>query len=109
MAMTVSAFSWLHSKVFSVFPKDGPQPPSKPPVPPPQKPPPPGSTPTQPKGPVQVRRDYNPKAAQAQAKTAPAGSEQYLVSPITGEKIPASKMEEHMRYGKGLILLVGMW
>lgn len=29
---------------------------------------------------------------------APAPDE-YLVSPITGEKIPASKMQEHMRIG----------
>lgn len=26
-------------------------------------------------------------------------SDEYLVSPITGEKIPASKMQEHMRIG----------
>lgn len=26
-------------------------------------------------------------------------SEEYLISPITGEKIPASKMQEHMRIG----------
>ena len=25
--------------------------------------------------------------------------EQYLVSPITGEKVPASKVQEHMRIG----------
>lgn len=26
-------------------------------------------------------------------------SDEYLISPITGEKIPASKMQEHMRIG----------
>lgn len=78
---------------------------SRPPMPsgaPPR--PPPG--PPQPKGPVQVRRDYNPKAAQQPGGG--AGPTQYLISPITGEKIPANKMEEHMRYGeirKGFALL----
>ena len=47
---------------------------------------------------MQVRRDYNPKAAQATPTQ--TGSSQYLISPITGEKIPAEKMEEHMRYGR---------
>ena len=28
------------------------------------------------------------------------GSGNFLISPITGEKIPAEKMQEHMRYGK---------
>lgn len=31
--------------------------------------------------------------------TAPAAKEQFLISPITGERIPVSKMAEHMRYG----------
>ena len=31
--------------------------------------------------------------------TAPAAKEQFLISPITGERIPASKMSDHMRYG----------
>ncbi len=28
-----------------------------------------------------------------------AATDEYLISPITGEKIPASKMQEHMRIG----------
>lgn len=32
-----------------------------------------------------------------QAAPAP---DQYLISPITGEKIPAEKVQEHMRIGK---------
>lgn len=60
---------------------------------------PPAKTPTQPKGPIQVRRDYNPKAPQTQ-QGGQAESAQFLISPITGEKIPAEKMEEHMRYGE---------
>ena len=30
-------------------------------------------------------------------------SDQFLISPITGEKIPAEKMAEHMRIGKEII------
>ncbi|XP_030074457.1 splicing factor 3A subunit 1 [Microcaecilia unicolor] len=46
---------------------------------------------------VIVRKDYDPKASKPMP-SAPAPDE-YLVSPITGEKIPASKMQEHMRIG----------
>lgn len=31
--------------------------------------------------------------------TRPSVGDDYLVSPITGEKIPASKVQEHMRIG----------
>ncbi|XP_018411015.1 PREDICTED: splicing factor 3A subunit 1 isoform X2 [Nanorana parkeri] len=61
-----------------------PESPMQPPLPP---------TPDQ----VIVRKDYDPKASKPQPP-APA-SDEYLVSPITGEKIPASKMQEHMRIG----------
>lgn len=27
------------------------------------------------------------------------GGQQFLVSPITGEKVPADKLQEHMRHG----------
>ncbi|KAJ7309552.1 hypothetical protein JRQ81_007601, partial [Phrynocephalus forsythii] len=47
---------------------------------------------------VIVRKDYNPKGASKPLPPTPAPDE-YLVSPITGEKIPASKMQEHMRIG----------
>ena len=33
------------------------------------------------------------------AAAAPTAKEQFLISPITDEHIPASKMTEHMRYG----------
>ncbi|CAJ0945038.1 unnamed protein product [Ranitomeya imitator] len=46
---------------------------------------------------VIVRKDYDPKASKPQPPAPP--SDEYLVSPITGEKIPASKMQEHMRIG----------
>lgn len=36
-------------------------------------------------------------SAQKAAKTAPA--DEYLISPITGEKIPASQVQKHMRIG----------
>uniref|UniRef100_K7G1W6 Splicing factor 3A subunit 1 n=2 Tax=Pelodiscus sinensis TaxID=13735 RepID=K7G1W6_PELSI len=67
-----------------------------------QKVPPPPDTPMPPPLPptpdqVIVRKDYDPKASKP-LPPAPAPDE-YLVSPITGEKIPASKMQEHMRIG----------
>uniref|UniRef100_A0A8C6Y819 Splicing factor 3A subunit 1 n=1 Tax=Naja naja TaxID=35670 RepID=A0A8C6Y819_NAJNA len=67
-----------------------------------QKVPPPPETPMPPPLPptpdqVIVRKDYDPKASKPLPPT-PAPDE-YLVSPITGEKIPASKMQEHMRIG----------
>ncbi|KAJ8309400.1 hypothetical protein KUTeg_014274 [Tegillarca granosa] len=73
-----------------------PQPP-QPPIPPP--PPPPSEIPQPPLPPapdkVVVRKDYNPKAAKTAVPENP--SDQFMVSPITGEKIPAHKVQEHMR------------
>ena len=49
----------------------------------------------------QVRK-YDPKAAKKAATAAmkeDAASEEWLTSPITGEKIPASKVQDHMRIG----------
>lgn len=46
---------------------------------------------------VIIRRDYDPKASKPQAPV--TTSDEYLISPITGERIPASKMQEHMRIG----------
>lgn len=54
---------------------------------------------------VVIRKDYNPKAAKQQQATpsaptaAPKTAEAWVISPITGEKIPADKLQEHMRYG----------
>ncbi|XP_008183568.1 splicing factor 3A subunit 1 [Acyrthosiphon pisum] len=46
---------------------------------------------------VIVKKGYNPKQiVRAPVKAPP---EEYLISPITGEKIPASKVQEHMRIG----------
>jgi len=45
---------------------------------------------------LKVRKDYNPKAAKGPAPTAEP-SDQWLVSPITGERVRADKMQEHMR------------
>ena len=61
--------------------------------------PPPPSLPTP--GNVEVRK-YDPKAAKkaaAAAKEVDVESEEYLISPITGERVPASKVQEHMRIG----------
>lgn len=44
-----------------------------------------------------VVKKYDPK--QAIKVTRPTVGDDYLVSPITGEKIPASKVQEHMRIG----------
>ncbi|KAK0152110.1 Splicing factor 3A subunit 1 [Merluccius polli] len=63
------------------LPPDNPMPPPLPP------------TPDQ----VIIRKDYDPKAS----KPPPVAviPDEYLISPITGEKIQASKMQEHMRIG----------
>ncbi|XP_050336962.1 splicing factor 3A subunit 1 isoform X2 [Bactrocera neohumeralis] len=45
-----------------------------------------------------VVKKYDPKAIQ-QKQQKPATTDEYLISPITGEKIPASKVAEHMRIG----------
>ncbi|XP_068594958.1 splicing factor 3A subunit 1 isoform X1 [Brachionichthys hirsutus] len=63
------------------LPPDNPMPPPLPP------------TPDQ----VIIRKDYDPKASRPPPTV--AAQDEYLISPITGEKIPASKMQEHMRIG----------
>ncbi|CAG9766708.1 unnamed protein product [Ceutorhynchus assimilis] len=45
-----------------------------------------------------VVKKYDPKK-QTPKVTRPTPGDDYLVSPITGEKIPASKVQEHMRIG----------
>lgn len=45
-----------------------------------------------------VIKKYDPKQTQKPVAKAPQPDE-FLISPITGEKIPASKMAEHMRIG----------
>ncbi|KAF4520235.1 hypothetical protein B566_EDAN009960 [Ephemera danica] len=80
-----------------------------------QRPMPPGTTtprlnpapPTQPQQPqppplppapdkVLVKKGYDPK--QVKSKVNPQ-TDEFLISPITGERIPASKVQEHMRIG----------
>ncbi|XP_022099514.1 splicing factor 3A subunit 1-like [Acanthaster planci] len=51
--------------------------------------------PLPPLGEVQIRKNYDPKAPKPISEL----EENYLISPITGEKIAASKMQEHMRIG----------
>ncbi|KAK3540019.1 hypothetical protein QTP70_022812 [Hemibagrus guttatus] len=62
---------------------------------PPENPMPPPLPPTPDQ--VIIRKDYDPKASKLQAVVPPG--DEFLISPITGEKIPASKMQEHMRIG----------
>ena len=47
---------------------------------------------------VLIRKDYNPKAKAASAAPTSASKDSWVVSPITGEKVPADKLQEHMRY-----------
>ena len=48
---------------------------------------------------VLIKKDYNPKAARnaAPSQTTPK-ADAWVVSPLTGEKIAADKIQEHMRY-----------
>lgn len=64
-----------------------------PPLPETPMPPPLPPTPDQ----VIIRKDYDPKASKPPA--ASVIPDEYLISPITGEKVLASKMPEHMRIG----------
>ena len=55
---------------------------------------------------IVIRKDYNPKAfktpttqSNAQPAPLPKSADSWVISPITGEKIPADKLQEHMRYG----------
>lgn len=45
---------------------------------------------------VVIRRDYNPRNKQIE-KTR-QGDQKLIISPLTGEKIPADKLAEHMRF-----------
>lgn len=49
-------------------------------------------------GNVVVKKGYDPKQHAVKASKS-AAPDEYLVSPITGEKIPAHKVQEHMRIG----------
>lgn len=50
---------------------------------------------------VIIKKDYDPKQAKGPVKQVlkPAGPEEYTISPITGERIPVSKLHEHVRIG----------
>ncbi|XP_011687134.1 PREDICTED: splicing factor 3A subunit 1 [Wasmannia auropunctata] len=49
-------------------------------------------------GNVLVKKGYDPKQ-HATKPARPVAPDEYLISPITGERIPASKVQEHMRIG----------
>lgn len=75
---------------------------ASPPVAPPPPPPPPSEAPQPPPLPpapdqVIIKKDYDPKAPR-QLDNEPV-PDKFLISPITGEKIPADKIQEHMRIG----------
>lgn len=66
--------------------------------PPPPPPPPPKIAPPLPPTPEQVIiKEYNPKAKPAPPPETTGDS--FMISPITGEKIPTHKVQEHMRIG----------
>jgi splicing factor 3A subunit 1 len=69
---------------------EGPRPPRSEPIikPPPLPPSGPGSS-------AQIRRGYDPKAPKPAPP--PLVPEKFLISPITGERVPASAMAEHMK------------
>jgi splicing factor 3A subunit 1 len=50
---------------------------------------------------VIIKKDYDPKQAKGPVKQIlkPIGPEEYTISPITGERIPVSKLHEHVRIG----------
>ena len=50
---------------------------------------------------VVIKHNYDPKATAPSMVPggAPGTDEQMLISPLTGERVPASKMAEHMRIG----------
>ncbi|XP_015509972.1 splicing factor 3A subunit 1 [Neodiprion pinetum] len=50
-------------------------------------------------GNVVVKKGYDPKQHASVKNTRPTAPDEYLISPITGERIPASKVQEHMRIG----------
>lgn len=49
-------------------------------------------------GTVLVKKGYDPKQKSVKAH-ATGAQDDFLISPITGEKIPANKVQEHMRIG----------
>lgn len=49
-------------------------------------------------GNVVIKKGYDPKQHAVKIARPPA-TEEYLISPLTGEKIPASKVQEHVRIG----------
>lgn len=51
--------------------------------------------PTAPGANIQIRRGYDPKAPKAAPAAVP--SDKFLISPITGERVPAESMAEHMK------------
>eukprot|EP00794_Sanderia_malayensis_P016898 gene16898-18604_t len=67
-----------------------PHPPTMEPRQPPLPPPVPGPN-------VNIRRDYDPKAPKPPPPSSAPPSDKYLISPLTGEKVPAEAMAEHLK------------
>lgn len=83
---------------------DDDHPSGQPPIPPEstgEKPPLPPSLEPPRQDKVIIKKDYDPKLAKQTVKEVirPVPPEEYTISPITGERIPVSKLQEHMRIG----------
>lgn len=76
--------------------KDVNRPPSPPQVPSSELRPPP-LPPTVPGPNVNIRRDYDPKAPKPPPPSSVPPPDNYLISPLTGEKVPAEAVAEHMK------------
>ena len=46
---------------------------------------------------VNIRKDYNPKAPKPPPPATAPPPDKYLISPLTGEKVPAESIAEHMK------------
>ena len=58
---------------------------------------PPPLPPTVPGPNVNIRRDYDPKAPKPPPPSSAPPPDKYLISPLTGERVPAEAMAEHMK------------
>uniref|UniRef100_A0A914XR38 SURP motif domain-containing protein n=1 Tax=Plectus sambesii TaxID=2011161 RepID=A0A914XR38_9BILA len=47
---------------------------------------------------VVIRKDYDPKKARAADISSKKAVDKWIISPLTGERLPADKLAEHMRY-----------
>ncbi len=51
----------------------------------------------------------SPLVARPAPSVAPPTQQQFLISPITGERVPADKLEEHMKHGQKHIYMCTLY